>query len=57
MHDDTNDSLLYVLLLESEVAALRSVLAEFDGDKAEFTQMHKADACAHAREHMRRPDL
>jgi len=34
----------WIHLLEMEVAALRSVLAEFDGDKMEFLQMQKASA-------------
>lgn len=32
----------WIHLLEMEVQALRSVLSEFDGDKNEFTQWHKA---------------
>lgn len=34
----------YIYLLEMEVAALRSVLTEFEGDKLEYTQMIKADS-------------
>jgi hypothetical protein len=34
----------WVKLLELEVEALRSVLSEFDGDKTEYIQMHKANA-------------
>lgn len=51
----TSDEQLYILLLEAEVAALRSVLAEFDGDKYEYTQMRKADDAARMRENLRRP--
>ncbi len=36
---------LYLLLLESEIEALRSVLSEFDrDDKHEYLQMIKADS-------------
>ncbi len=35
---------LYLLLLESEIEALRSVLSEFPDDKLEYTQMIKADS-------------
>lgn len=34
----------WIHLLEMEVAALRSVLSEFDGDKMEYLQMQKAAA-------------
>jgi len=33
----------WIHLLEMEVEALRSVLAEFDGDKMEYLQMQKAN--------------
>lgn len=33
----------WVYLLELEVGALRSVLAEFEGDKLEYAQMLKAN--------------
>lgn len=38
------DQELRIKLLELEIAALRSVLSEFDGDKCEFTQWHTAEA-------------
>lgn len=46
---------LYLLSLEEEVKALRSVLAEFESDKMEFTQMGKANALEQVRNHLRRP--
>lgn len=46
---------LYLLLLETEIEALRSVLAEFDGDKSEYNQMIKANAASEMRNHLRRP--
>lgn len=52
---NAHDDRLYVLLLETEVEALRSVLAEYDGDKQEYAEMCKANAAAAMREHLRRP--
>ena len=37
---------LRIKLMELEIAALRSVLSEFEGDKYEYSQMVKADAIA-----------
>lgn len=45
----------WIHLLEMEVQALRSVLSEFDGDKAEFVQMHKADAIDNLKKSLVRP--
>jgi hypothetical protein len=55
IHNDTGDEALFILLLEAEVAALRSVLSEFGGDKQEYLQMLKANDAARMREHLRRP--
>lgn len=52
---ESDDTRLFILLLEAEVAALRSVLAEFEGDKYEYSQMIKADDAARMRDHLRRP--
>ena len=38
------DQELRIELLKREIAALRSVLSEFEGDKCEFTQWHCAEA-------------
>jgi hypothetical protein len=51
----TDEDKLFVLLLEAEVEALRSVLAAVEGDKHEYGQMLKADAAAAMRLHLRRP--
>lgn len=51
---NANDE-MYLISLELEVQALRSVLAEFEGDKYEYTQMLKADAMQDVRNHLRRP--
>lgn len=48
-------TILWILLLEQEVEALRSVLAEFEGDKMEYLQMVKADNLANVRNSMVRP--
>lgn len=45
----------WIYLLEMEVAALRSVLSEFDGDKLEFLQMQKANAIEQLKNSMVRP--
>ena len=37
---------LRIKLLELQVAALRSVLSEWEEDKSSYTQMHAADAIA-----------
>jgi hypothetical protein len=42
-------------LLEMEVAALRSVLSEFDGDKSEYLQMQKANAIENLKHSLVRP--
>jgi hypothetical protein len=52
---DSMEGQLYLLLLEAEVEALRSVLSEYEGDKHEHTQMLKANAAADMRNHLRRP--
>jgi hypothetical protein len=54
-HNDTGDELLFILLMEAEIAALRSVLSEYGPDHSEFTQMLKADDAARMREHLKRP--
>lgn len=48
---------LWILLLEQEVAALRSVLSEFDGDKSEYLQMNKADNLEAVRNSLVRPHI
>ena len=50
-----DEGCLYLLLLEQEVDALRSVLSEFDGDKMEYIEMIKANAMNEARMHLRKP--
>lgn len=45
----------WIHLLEMEVAALRSVLSEFEGDKKEFSQMVKADAIDELKNHLVHP--
>lgn len=55
LHNETGDEALFILLMEAEIAALRSVLSEFEGDKHEYTQMLKANDAAKMREHLRRP--
>lgn len=45
----------WIHLLEMEVQALRSVLSEFEGDKSEFTQMHKANAIEELKNHLVHP--
>lgn len=45
----------WIRLLEMEVEALRSVLAEFDGDKSEFLQMQKANAIEQLKNSLVRP--
>ncbi len=52
---NTLEGRLFIMLLETEIAALRSVLAEFDGDKHEYLQMLKANAAAEMRDHLKRP--
>jgi hypothetical protein len=52
---NNDEPLLYLLLLEAEVEALRSVLSEFEGDKSEYIQMIKANSMADARLSLRRP--
>lgn len=47
--------LWYLRLLEMEVEALRSVLAEIDGDKLEYTQMVKAENIAALKNSLVRP--
>jgi hypothetical protein len=52
---DTFDQLRFLItLLEMEVEALRSVLSEFEGDKSEYTQMHKANAIEELRNCLRK---
>jgi hypothetical protein len=45
----------WIHLLEMEVEALRSVLSEFEGDKSEYLQMHKADVIAQLKNTLVRP--
>lgn len=45
----------WIHLLELEVEALRSVLAEFEGDKSEYTQMQKANAIEQLKNSLVRP--
>lgn len=45
----------WLVLLELEVEALRSVLSEFDGDKDQFLQMNKADAIDRLKNTLVRP--
>jgi hypothetical protein len=52
---NAEEAKLYVLLLEAEIEALRSVLSEFEGDKSESTQMNKANAIDELKNHIRRP--
>lgn len=47
--------LLWILLLEQEIEALRSVLSEFDGDKMEYLQMAKANNLEAVRNSLVRP--
>lgn len=42
-------------LLEMEVEALRSVLAEFDGDKSQYLQMQKVNAIEQLKYSLVRP--
>lgn len=48
---------LWILLLEQEISALRSVLSEFDGDKSEYLQMQKADNLEAVRNSLVRPHI
>ena len=48
---------LWVLLLEKEVEALRSVLSEFDGDKMEYLQMVKANNLEAVKNSLVRPRI
>ena len=43
-----------VWLLEQEIEALRSVLSEWDCDKMEYLQMHKAEAIRELFNHIAR---
>jgi hypothetical protein len=45
---------LYVLLLEAEIEALRSVLSEWEYDKRPFGQWQKAEAVRELKNHLRR---
>lgn len=50
------DEKLYVLLLEAEIKALRSVLSEVaESPLDEYLQMNKANAASDMRNHLRRP--
>ena len=48
---------LWILLLEQEVEALRSVLSEYEGDKREYLQMNKADNLEAVRNSLVRPHI
>jgi len=49
--------ILWLLLLEQEIEALRSVLSEFDGDKMEYLQMVKANNLEAVRNSLVRPRI
>ena len=48
-----DDLKFMIYLLKMEVDALRSVLSEFEGDKTEFTQWHKAQAIDELKNHLK----
>lgn len=50
-----SDEDFYIKSLELEIAALRSVLSEFEGDKQEYTQMILANDLSRLRENLKSP--
>lgn len=51
----TDEEKLYILTLELEIEALRSVLSEYDANHGQYTQWLKAESLSDVRWHLRRP--